>query len=358
MKQKRKILIRMLLVAILFIILLSASLVTEYYQIIFDILTVMTAIIGAYYIWIEFRRSRDLEEASFIISLNDNFNANEIIQDASTVVRKSDEDLNKKYFLAKNKTEKEKYRYISDKDNFKLMPYFTFFETMNLLIKRKIIDLDIIDELFTVRFFQATDNPVIQDIKIGTYKYSYKNIYELHNKWRNYKIINHKKTRNQDFCLSNYYDLTYGDFEFKPLLYDNIDEVYEMQKEIYDSMENKDLFYFSDKSRFVALMEDLNNYSLCIYEKNGEQNLVGYCNLILASYASNKYFTEEINKQNSIYFRTIFVKKAYRGQHIQQSALIHFVKNALYLRKNICFVRFIQIIYIVEITLSNLDLGY
>lgn len=340
MKQKRKVLTKMLLVLILFMVLFLASLVTEYYQILFDILTVMTAIIGAYYIWIEFKRSRDLEEASFIISLNDNFNSNRIIQDASNVIRKSDEILNKRYFLAKSEIDKEKYRYISDEDDLKLMPYFTFFETMNLLIKRKIIDLDIIDELFTLRFFEATDNPVVQDIKIGTYKNNYKNIYELHNLWRNYKILHHKKITNRNFCLSNYYDLIYGDLEFKPLSHNLIDDVYALQNSIYDAKENKQQFYLIDKLRFILLMEDLDNFNLCIYEKSNEQNLVGFCNLVLSSYASDEFFTDEVNQENSIYFRTIFIKKAFRKKNIQKSVFIHFVKNALYLRKKymICII--------------------
>lgn len=334
MKYKRNLLLRVSLVLFIFVVLFSISVFFEFYSVVFDIITVMTAIIGAYYIWLEFRRSRDLEEANFILTLNENFNSNQSIQDASKVVRKSDPTINKKYFLAKSKEEKQKYLYINDDENFKLMPYFTFFETMNLLIKRKIIDISIIDELFTLRFFEAADNPVIQDIKIATYKHHYRNIYELHNAWRNYKILHHKKRQDQGFCLSNYYDLTYGPFEFKPLNYQRLPEVIRLEKEVYDELSDKSFFNMHKPETFESWLKDLNNYNLCIYTTSGDIELVGFANLLESKYITNKYLSDDLNIDDAILFHTLFVKNTFRKNNILKSVFIHFIKTALFLRKS------------------------
>jgi hypothetical protein len=294
----------------------------------------MTAIIGAYYIWLEFRRSRDLEEANFILTLNENFNSNSSIQDASKVVRKSDQTLNEKYFLSRSDEEKSKYLYINDDENFKLMPYFTFFETMNLLIKRKIIDISIIDELFTLRFFEAADNPVIQDIKIATFKHHYINIYELHNKWRNYKILNHKKRQDRGFCLSNYYDLTYGLYEFKPLIYQRLEEVIALQKEIHEQLTDKTFFQMFNIELFDKWLNDFNNFNLCIYTKDKDTQLIGFTNLLNNTFIPHHYLTKELNHEDVILFNTLFVKKTYRKNNILKSVMIHFIKTSLYLRKS------------------------
>ena len=311
----------------------SLSTLYELNQMIVDLLTIATTVFGAFFIWLEFKRAKDIDEANFIVSLNSEFNDSQSISRAYEIIKRGSFEQHKAFVLADDIQSRNELNYISEEDNKILVSYFTFFETLNLLLKRKVTDLSVLDELFAVRFFTGANNPIIQDMKIATYKYSYTNIFELHEKWRDYRIENGKRGRDKEFCLSHYYDILGGKYELRRMRPVHIDEIMVLQDRVYDELLDKSHFIKSPKNRFLSIFSDLENLCLGIYKKDTNA-LIGYANLVTSDYSSEKYYKSEffdgIDRKQVMYFRTIFVDPAERGNGIQNYMTNYFIKHCIY----------------------------
>ena len=64
---------------------------------------------------------------------------------------------------------------------------WTLFETFYILLKRKVIDIKLLDDLFAYRFFLAVHNPYIQRKKLAISPKNFKNIFRLERIWLNYR---------------------------------------------------------------------------------------------------------------------------------------------------------------------------
>lgn len=60
-------------------------------------------------------------------------------------------------------------------------------EGLSVLIQKNVIDLSLVDNLFSYRFFMLVHNPYIQNCEIIPYKEYYKGIFTLHKIWCDYK---------------------------------------------------------------------------------------------------------------------------------------------------------------------------
>ena len=65
--------------------------------------------------------------------------------------------------------------------------YLTFFETIHLLEKSKVISFKVIDDLFAYRFFLAVHSKYVQQIKLKTQPKNFKNIFLLERDWLVYR---------------------------------------------------------------------------------------------------------------------------------------------------------------------------
>lgn len=151
-----------------------------------DMIGSVTAIIGVIAIWYQMKREKDLTEAEFIINLNNTFTTNAEIK-----------YIFKKIENSKNQTADP----FTDEDMIKVVDYLTFFETISSLIQRKVLDLDMINDLFAYRFFVAVHNPHIQRREIIKDAVYYKNLYILHSEWTKYRKKNKLYIPNEEFSL-------------------------------------------------------------------------------------------------------------------------------------------------------------
>lgn len=62
----------------------------------------------------------------------------------------------------------------------------TFFESLYVMYKKKIIDLNDLDDLFGRRFFVIVNNIDVQEELVGNFEY-YLNIYRFHSVWKKYR---------------------------------------------------------------------------------------------------------------------------------------------------------------------------
>lgn len=130
-------------------------------------LTIATAAFGIFTFWFEMRKTKEIAEGEFILKLNNCFIENSTLNEFYKHL----------YFNEK----------ITDDDWVSLITYLTFFETLYVLIKRNIISIRIIDDLFANRFFILTSNLQVQERDLLKYPEVNRNIFQLDYEWRKYR---------------------------------------------------------------------------------------------------------------------------------------------------------------------------
>lgn len=142
------------------------------------IVTTITALIAAVAFWMQLKRTENLDEANFIMSLNDQFISN----DEMTRIEHALELYYNLGFEGHEGTldlvlERE------HNDCQRLINYLVYMEGLAALIKRNVMHLGVIDDLFAYRFFIAVNNPIVQKFELLPYANYYKGCFELSEMW-------------------------------------------------------------------------------------------------------------------------------------------------------------------------------
>lgn len=143
-----------------------------------DLLVAATAVSGAIAVFVQMKRTKDLEEGSFIVELNNSFITNENIQEL----------YNK---LVSGKA-------LQEGDRAHIVEYLTFFEVIQVLNEQKLVDLAVLDDLFYYRFSVSVCNKSVQDLELIHDAKYYRNIYTLDHDWREYRRKHHKEVFDGD----------------------------------------------------------------------------------------------------------------------------------------------------------------
>lgn len=155
----------------------------------------------------EFKKSKEISRATFIVELNQTFIENEQY---------------KKVYDALQNCFDNKCQHISsgtpcnnecmlDIDKSIISNYLTFFETLYILIQRGVVTYDIIDDLFAYRFFLVVHSKLVQQKKIIPQSENFINIFRLEHDWIEYRIKVKKITRsNYDSAKEKYYTILHG----------------------------------------------------------------------------------------------------------------------------------------------------
>lgn len=158
----------------------------------FELLTAFTALFGVASIVFQSNRSKDLDEAKFIFDLNKQYISNKRYQTlldllSSNVSKTFPEDIEEL-----------------------ISSYFDFFEPIYILIKKDILKLELIDDLFCFRFFSVVNHPFVQDMVLTKHKEYYANIVKLHFVWKKYRLKKKKDNNipllNSDLSLVEWYN--------------------------------------------------------------------------------------------------------------------------------------------------------
>lgn len=155
---------------VVLLVVISCAMVLFLNELVQNVAISLTAIVGAVAIWFEMKRAKDMAEGEFVVNLNNSFSSN---CDAKCLFEK---------MIAKKE--------LVEKDRAAIVECLTFFETVHILIKRNVVELDIIDDLFSYRFFSTANNKDVQDLELIKDDIYYKNIYRLYNEWYNYREKN------------------------------------------------------------------------------------------------------------------------------------------------------------------------
>ena len=173
------------------------------------VVSTLTTLIAAVAFWLQFKRTERLNEANFIKDLNNQYITNKdmgyiehqlelyFIQYSACLGNRkqlSQEEIGKIHLgIDLSRT--------SD-DCQKMVNYLAYMECLAAVEGRNVLHLDVIDDLFSYRFFVAVNNPVVQENDFLPYKEYYEGVFRLSQKW----VENHRKRGiaipMEQFCLS------------------------------------------------------------------------------------------------------------------------------------------------------------
>lgn len=151
-----------------------------------DIVITILAIIAGVAFWLEYHHNSKVNEAQFVMELN-----NQFVSDEKMVM--VEHKLEQYYALVKNRedkeiiTEKEKKLRddfdIDKKERQDLVNYLVHLEGVATLVNTGVLKITTISNLMAYRFFIAVNNPVVQELELNEYREYYKGIEELYDKW-------------------------------------------------------------------------------------------------------------------------------------------------------------------------------
>lgn len=151
-----------------------SSFLSGYGSIISSVVTTITAIIGAVALYIQFKKDKDVNQASFMMQFHEYFYSTE---GCKTILDVLDEHANGKFSI--DLTDKKYYKDI--------MGYLGWIRTLCSLIDNRVLEINKIDEIFSYRFFAILNNKQIQDIEIVKNRQYYSLIYQVYQKWVSYR---------------------------------------------------------------------------------------------------------------------------------------------------------------------------
>ena len=157
-----------------------------------EIITIATALIGAIALFFQFKRDKDINQASFIIEYGKIFTETPGCHD---VMMKLD-----KYRLGETDIfEKSKDK---DYDYSGIVAYLEWCESLSVLIQKGVMDFDTVDNLYSYRFFLIVNNKYVQEKELIPEREFYKGVFALHKIWLDYKRKTHQEIMMQETDLS------------------------------------------------------------------------------------------------------------------------------------------------------------
>jgi len=169
-------------ITIISIILLSVALIGSLFlddvigSRISNVVTIITAIIGAVALFLQFKRDKDLNEAGFVVDYSVQFYDIYNLQDVLNELENCRKD--------------KKYKIDMDKYYKDIVGYLQWLESLAALVNSKILSIEKIDDVLSYRFFLIVNNKQIQNHEIIPCRTYYRGIYNLYRTWSNYKKKN------------------------------------------------------------------------------------------------------------------------------------------------------------------------
>jgi hypothetical protein len=156
------------IIVIVALVLLVSTTATEQVG---NVVAIATAVLGFFIILVQMRQDHKIKKAEFIYSLNQSFS--------------DDEDIS--YIYMKLKRDRDgNDEVFTDEDGRRMGSYVMFFMVLEYLQSERLVSLDMIDALFSNKFFLFCDNP-------HSYQYQLKEtiinrpMLVLYERWYNYR---------------------------------------------------------------------------------------------------------------------------------------------------------------------------
>ncbi len=138
-----------------------------------NIVTIITAIVGAVALFVQFKKDKDLNMASFVIDYSvqfyDIYNLNNILNELENC------RVDKNYKLDVKKNYQD------------IVAYLQWLESLAALVNSNLLTIEKIDDVLSYRFFLIVNNKQIQEAEIIPCREFYRGIFKLYEIWSTYK---------------------------------------------------------------------------------------------------------------------------------------------------------------------------
>lgn len=138
-----------------------------------NIVTIITAIIGAVALFVQFKKDKEINQASFVLDFVKEFRSFEgydALTDELEAFRKK-----------RRKTIKFEEHYTA------IVSYLQWIETLASLVKSGVMEISMIDDLLSYNVFIILNNKIIQDKELLPCKEFYVGTFNLYQQWYDYK---------------------------------------------------------------------------------------------------------------------------------------------------------------------------
>ena len=164
---------------LLLLVLLTVMLLLNYFEpvlgkTITGILTSFTTLVGVFSVFYEMKRSADIEECNFVLTLFERFTSNDtngisIMYDKLDLLFSTGENT------------------ITKSDRKHMVKYLEFLEMIVSLVEKDVLSIPDIDRLFGYWFFIAVNCKDVQNIELIPSRDYYEGIYSIYPKWIKYR---------------------------------------------------------------------------------------------------------------------------------------------------------------------------
>lgn len=153
-----------------------------------DVVTLITAFVGAIAIFFQFKRDKEVNQSSFMVEFGKTFYEQPMVSEFFYVLERYREG------------NKEPMKTISIDH---MVAYLVWLESLCSLINRGVLNLEVIDNLFSYRYFLAVNNPYVQKAELVLEKEYYVGIFSVYHKWKNFKTKNNLPIVSLETSLSD-----------------------------------------------------------------------------------------------------------------------------------------------------------
>lgn len=157
-------------------ILISAYIVSTCYfdySYISTVVATIVAALGIFGVCIQLKKEADITEAEFLMNFNFTFLTTEkfvAMERALEAARKANEPL-----------------VVTEENRQDLIDYLVYLESFAPLVLNKMVRLDVVDDLFSYRYFIAVNNEGVQKAELIPEGAYYRGCYSLYRVWKKYR---------------------------------------------------------------------------------------------------------------------------------------------------------------------------
>jgi len=141
------------------------------------------AIVAAVAFWLEYHENKLLNEAQFIMELNEQFLSDSNLSEVEWELEKYYNRSRKNTLTKEYEEEFEKHFDSEKRERQHLVNYLVHLEGIAALVNNGVIHLDAIDDLMSYRYFVAVNNPIVQKIELLEYPEYYKGCIGIYDAW-------------------------------------------------------------------------------------------------------------------------------------------------------------------------------
>ena len=141
------------------------------------------AIIAAVAFWLEYHENKLLNEAQFIMELNEQFLCDSNLSDVEWELEKYFNRYRKNELTKEYEEEFAKKFALEKRERQHLVNYLVHLEGIAALVNNGVIHLDAIDDLMSYRYFVAVNNPIVQRMELLEYPEYYKGCIGIYDAW-------------------------------------------------------------------------------------------------------------------------------------------------------------------------------